>query len=203
MRPRPAPGPRDIDLCGATQQRDKCNVVHAKWPSNAASGFSIHGVWGAGGHFWGIFPKENKPEAAAANFRDPHAVGGDVVALQMNTFLQAVCGVSAGALGAMGLGGGSVLIVALRFFFGFSQEISQGINLLFYIPTALVAVFFHARNGFVNVRLAIVFAVLSILGAFAGSWLATFINGYWLSKIFAGLLIAMALAQFLPAKPRK
>ena len=52
----------------------------------------------------------------------------------------------AGMAAAMGLGGGSFLIIYLTVFAGVSQQAAQGINLVFFIPAAACAVWLHTRN---------------------------------------------------------
>ena len=51
-----------------------------------------------------------------------------------------LAGLFSGMLGSMGLGGGAVLIVYLSLFTEMGQLKSQGINLLFFVPIALIAV---------------------------------------------------------------
>ena len=49
-------------------------------------------------------------------------------------------GLLSGIIGAMGLGGGAVLIIYLSVFTDMPQLKSQGINLLFFIPIAAAAI---------------------------------------------------------------
>ena len=54
------------------------------------------------------------------------------------TFLAALV---SGICASMGLGGGSILILFLTFFLGVDRIVAGGVNLLFFIPVALVSVF--------------------------------------------------------------
>ena len=49
----------------------------------------------------------------------------------------------AGILGAMGFGGGGVLIIYLTAILNIKQITSQGINLIFFIPSAIIALIIH------------------------------------------------------------
>ena len=53
-------------------------------------------------------------------------------------------GLFSGIIGGMGLGGGAVLIIYLTVFSDVDQLKAQGINLLFFIPIALLAVSVYA-----------------------------------------------------------
>ena len=57
-----------------------------------------------------------------------------------------LAGLLSGIIGAMGLGGGAVLIIYLTLFAETKQLQAQGINLLFFIPIALVAVLIYSKK---------------------------------------------------------
>ena len=81
--------------------------------------------------------------------------------------LIAAAGLVSGALGAMGLGGGGILILCLTAFAGMEQVTAQGVNLLLFIPTALLALIPYFRKKLICTR-----ALLPAIGAgLAGSLL--------------------------------
>ena len=55
----------------------------------------------------------------------------------MSYFWAALAGTLSGVIGAMGLGGGGVLIIYLTLFLGMEQGIAQGVNLIFFIPSEI------------------------------------------------------------------
>lgn len=55
-----------------------------------------------------------------------------------------------GVFASMGLGGGMVLIVYLTVFAGFSQLAAQGINLVFFIPIAIISLVLHTKTSLWN-----------------------------------------------------
>ena len=58
----------------------------------------------------------------------------------------AVVGVMAGVLGGMGMGGGAILIPLLTVFFKVDQISAQAINLVAFIPMAIVSLIIHVKN---------------------------------------------------------
>ena len=57
----------------------------------------------------------------------------------MSFLWAAAAGTLSGMIGAMGLGGGGVLIIYLTLFLGMEQGIAQGVNLIFFFPCAVFA----------------------------------------------------------------
>ena len=111
--------------------------------------------------------------------------------------LIAAAGLVSGALGAMGLGGGGILILCLTAFAGMEQVTAQGVNLLLFIPTALLALIPYFRKKLICTR-----ALLPAIGAgLAGSLL-----GVWLSGTldFGGMLVLIGLREVIGSgKERK
>ena len=70
----------------------------------------------------------------------------------------------------MGIGGGTILIPALTMFVGANQHIAQGVNLLYFIPTAVVALFVHKKNNALELKIAIPIILFGIAGAGLGSF---------------------------------
>ena len=60
--------------------------------------------------------------------------------------LLAVSGIAAGVLGGMGMGGGTILIPLLTIFFNVGQKEAQAINLVSFIPMAMVSLVIHIKN---------------------------------------------------------
>lgn len=121
----------------------------------------------------------------------------------MNWIWPCLAGVGSGILGAMGMGGGGILIIYLTLFANVNQATAQGINLLFFIPTALLALFVYWKKKLISWRLAIPSALMGILGAVAGAYLSSRIDNYWLSKGFGVLLLIMGIIQFFSNSEKK
>lgn len=109
----------------------------------------------------------------------------------------------AGACGALGIGGGSFLLLYLTLFAGVEQLKSQGINLIFFLPCSAVALFFHFKNNLIDKKAALTAIIWGVLGVALGSLSASWLGGETLRKIFAALLIIMGIRELLPDKSKK
>lgn len=105
-----------------------------------------------------------------------------------------------GVISGMGVGGGILLIPILVFLFERDQHLAQGITLLAYLPTSLVAAVTHYLNKNCRLRVAAWLAVGGVLGSLAGSALAAALPSRWLQRLFAVFLVAMAVYQLLPGR---
>ncbi|WP_339609648.1 sulfite exporter TauE/SafE family protein [uncultured Planktosalinus sp.] len=96
--------------------------------------------------------------------------------------------------GLMGVGGGIVMIPLMIFALGFTQHEAQGTSLaVLAVPVTLIAAYNYYQAGHVNWKYAAVIAVTFVVGAYFGSKLAISIDQVLLKKIFAILLIVVAL----------
>ena len=114
----------------------------------------------------------------------------------MNWFAAAIAGTLSAIIGSMGLGGGGILIIYFNLFTQIPQNLAQGINLIFFIPSAIVAIIIYAKKKLINFKLATTLALFGLIGAILGSYLACFVNSKVLSKLFALLLLVMGFLQF-------
>lgn len=107
----------------------------------------------------------------------------------------ALVGFCAGIISGMGIGGGTILIPALLLLIDLSQHQAQGINLLYFIPTALVALFVHRKAGNLSGRVAKPLVLFGLAGAAAGAWLAVSLESALLRRLFGGFLFLMGLSE--------
>ena len=61
-------------------------------------------------------------------------------------------GLLGGILGGMGMGGGTLLIPLLSIFYNVSQHSAQAVNLISFIPMAVVALVIHIKNKRVDFK---------------------------------------------------
>ena len=106
-----------------------------------------------------------------------------------------ITGLLAGTISGMGIGGGALLIPALGIFFGMGQQASQSINLLYFIPTAAIAVATHRKEGNIEKRGILKLALFGLLGATIGAGLAMWIDAIVLRKIFGFFLLVMGVIE--------
>ena len=99
-------------------------------------------------------------------------------------------------LAAMGLGGGSLLMLCLVFFTDLSQPEAQALNLFLFLPTAAIALFLHHKHNLLRSDLLRAILPPGILGALIGTFLSSRIESTFLRKIFGIFLLLMALREF-------
>ena len=100
-----------------------------------------------------------------------------------------------GALGAMGMGGGGILVIYLTLALGTPLLQAQGINLLFFLPCAAISLVVNGIRGLVDWKRALWIALGGLPTTLLGIWIAGKIETKWLGWIFAGLLIAIGLKE--------
>lgn len=106
-----------------------------------------------------------------------------------------LAGLFSGIVGAMGLGGGAVLIIYLSIFTKTAQLEAQGINLIFFIPTAIAAVIIYAIKKQIKWKYTLKIAAWGLLGTLLGIGFADYLGGELTRKIFGGLLIIIGVSE--------
>jgi len=100
--------------------------------------------------------------------------------------------------GVIGLGGGIVMIPALVMLFGFGQHEAQGTTLAMMVPPiGIAAAWVYYRQGYVDLKVAMLCAVGFVLGGFFGAKLATALSNAALRKLFGVALLAISLKMVL------
>ena len=109
----------------------------------------------------------------------------------------------AGALSGMGLGGGGILLVFLTAFSSIDQLTAQGINLIFFLPTGLIAIIIYAIKKQIEWKIVLKMWIGGALGVGLGVLLTNLLETGLLSKIFAVFLIAFGSWQLLSKTENK
>lgn len=109
----------------------------------------------------------------------------------------------AGCAACMGLGGGMILMLWLTIFAGVPQLEAQGINLLFFLPVAVLSLVFHTKNQLVDWKRIPAAVLLGAAGAFGGVWLANYLGSEVLRKWFAAFLLLVGLKELLGGWKKK
>ena len=115
----------------------------------------------------------------------------------MNTetvMLLLIIGFAAGTLsGLVGVGGGIIIVPALVFFLGFTQQEAQGTSLgLLLLPVGVLAVMNYYNKGYIDVKVVGVMSIAFVLGGWLGSKLAVQLSEETVKRIFAILLFYTA-----------
>jgi len=99
--------------------------------------------------------------------------------------------------GLMGLGGGLILIPALVFIFGFSQQMANGTSLAVMLPPiGMFAAYNYYKAGQVNLKYALILAAAFMIGSYFTSAWAVKIPETTLRKIFSIFLFLVAIRMF-------
>lgn len=121
----------------------------------------------------------------------------------MSLFLSVLAGFASGIISGMGIGGGTILIPALSIFLSVEQHTAQGVNLLYFIPTAAVALCVHIKNKSIRYQIALPIVLLGIAGAVGGSLLALVIHSVLLKRLFGGFLFLMGIYEICKKDNKK
>ena len=100
-----------------------------------------------------------------------------------------------GFLAALGVGGGSLLILWLTLVIGESAEIARGINLLFFIPSAVIVCIFRRKKMTISFRKILPAIVAGCIAAALGALARTYIGTQDLRKPFGLILLATGLRE--------
>ena len=113
-----------------------------------------------------------------------------------------LAGLFSGILGSMGLGGGAVLIIYLSLFTDTPQLKAQGINLLFFIPIALIAVIIYAIKKEIKWKTTIKISLYGMIGSVLGLSCANILGGDLTSKIFGVMLIIIGINEIFTKRKK-
>lgn len=108
---------------------------------------------------------------------------------------QILIGIISGIISGTGMGGGTILIFLLTFISGVEQHIAQATNLIFFIPTSIIAIIVNIINKNVDLKLAILISIFGILGAIIGANLSIHTNVNDLRKYFGIFLAIIAMHE--------
>lgn len=107
-----------------------------------------------------------------------------------------------GFLTGLGIGGGSLLILWLTIVLGMDQQTARSINLLFFLPAAVIACVFRWKQGSVKLKMILPAMIAGCIAAAVFSWIGTHMDLELLKKLFGGLLIITGLRELL-YKPKE
>jgi len=113
-----------------------------------------------------------------------------------------LAGLASGIVCGMGIGGGAILIPALTIFLGMEQQAAQKINLLYFIPTAAIALRSHGKSGNIEKSGLVRLTLYGLTGAVVGAFVAVNIDGGVLRKGFGVFLLCMATYEIVKGYKR-
>lgn len=110
-----------------------------------------------------------------------------------------------GFLAGLGVGGGSLLVLWLTLVVGMEHPYARILNLLFFIPAAVISSLFRWKQGSLNYKKVFPAVVVGCLAAALFSWLSHYLELSFLKKLFGGLLLITGIREifYKPKRKRK
>lgn len=118
----------------------------------------------------------------------------------MSIWTYTLVGLLSGVAASMGFGGGMVLLIYLTTIAGIPQLMAQGVNLLFFLPIALISLIINLRSHLVDLRGLLPSLITGALFAALFSFVARFLGGAMLQKGFGVLVVVAGLRELLKKK---
>lgn len=100
-----------------------------------------------------------------------------------------------GFLAGLGVGGGSLLMLWLTAVVNMDYGVAKTVNLLFFLPTALIATIFHKKQGSVEIRKILPAIICACIAAAVFSYIGKHMDTSLLKKLFGGILIITGLRE--------
>lgn len=120
----------------------------------------------------------------------------------MNILLIAI-GFFSGIISGMGIGGGAILIPAITMLFSVTQQQAQNINLIYFIPTAIIALITHTKEKNIEKKFLFRIIIFGIIGAVVGAMVAMRMESDVLRKCFGGFLLVMGVLEFFKGRKKE
>ena len=108
---------------------------------------------------------------------------------------EVLIGIISGIVSGTGMGGGTILIFLLSFMLEIEQHTAQATNLIFFIPTSIVAIIVNFKNKNIDTKQAIIISIFGVLGAIIGANIAIYMDVKMLKKGFGIFLIFVTINE--------
>jgi len=103
-------------------------------------------------------------------------------------------GLIAGIISGLAMGGGVVLIAILTYVTSYSQASLQSVNLLYYIPTAIISAIIYAKEKSVDFKIVGKIILWGVIPAIISAIIANKISTEILRKMFACYLVLVGFS---------
>lgn len=113
-----------------------------------------------------------------------------------------IIGILSGIVSALGMGGGTILILLLGIFTNLEQHLVQGTNLIVFIPVSIIAILINIKNQKIDYKISFQIIIFGMIGAFIGSMLAFKFNNRILKKFFGIFLLIIGFLEICSFKYR-
>ena len=100
------------------------------------------------------------------------------------------------ALSGMGVGGGGLFALYLKYFSELDQIKIQALNLIFFLFASGASLTVHLRRRHIYSLAVLIMGVFGVIGSLLGSALALHIGGDFLGKLFGAMMLAAGFYSF-------
>ena len=114
-----------------------------------------------------------------------------------------LCGLGASVISAWGVGGGTLLLLVMTLFLGVDQRTAQGVNLLFFLPTAASALACHAKGGYLDKPTLKSAVPAAVAAALAGAWVSNSLDVEILRRPFGVYLLLSGVGLLWPKNKKR
>ena len=101
----------------------------------------------------------------------------------------------AGIVTGLGMGGGTILILLLVTFMNIEQHIAQSTNLIFFIPTAIMASITNHKENLIEYKLSCKMIITGVVSAIIGAYFCNKIDSQNLKKYFGFFLLLIGIYE--------
>lgn len=130
------------------------------------------------------------------------SVGRGALPLLDQVPIMLLIGAALGFLSGLGVGGGSLLMLWLTLVLSMDHDAARSINLMFFIPSALIASFFRWKQGALHLKSIWPGIIAGCTSAAIFSFLSRTIDLSLIKKLFGILLLLTGLRELF-YRPRK
>lgn len=106
-----------------------------------------------------------------------------------------ITGLVSGIISGTGMGGGTILILVLSVFLGVEQHTAQATNLIFFVPTSVMAIIVSIKEKLIEWKTGAIIAITGSIGAVIGASISTKLDVGILKKCFGGFLAIIAIYE--------
>lgn len=106
-------------------------------------------------------------------------------------------------LSGLSVGSGGLLVIWLTEFVGVSASAARGMNLLFFVFSALAAFAFHIKRRKLKFRLIAFLSFFAVAGTLVGTYIGKRIDPSLLKKLFGGFLVLSGTYTLIGKRDKK
>ena len=109
--------------------------------------------------------------------------------------IEVFTGIISGIVSGLGMGGGTILILIFTIFLNIEQHIAQATNLIFFIPTAIIAIYINKNQKLLDMKTGMIIGISGIFGAVIGSIISNKLDSQNLKRYFGIFLVIITIHE--------